>query len=46
MQVRAIGRAATAVAGRSGEAPLVEIMHPLIAYAEEFFLLRELTERA
>jgi pyruvate, orthophosphate dikinase len=45
MQVRAIGRAAKAVADRTGEAPLVEIMHPLVAYAEELRTLRELTER-
>ena len=31
MQVRAIVRAAAAVRGRTGEAPLVEIMHPLVA---------------
>ena len=45
MQVRAIARAAVAVAARTGEAPLVEIMHPLVAYAEELHRLRELTER-
>jgi pyruvate, orthophosphate dikinase len=45
MQVRAIVRAAQAVAGRKGEAPLVEIMHPLVGFAEELRLLRELTER-
>jgi pyruvate,orthophosphate dikinase len=43
MQVRAIVRAAIAVRERTGEAPLVEIMHPLVAYAEEMRLLRELT---
>jgi len=45
MQVRAIGRAAKAVADRSGGAPHVEIMHPLVAYAEELRRLRELTDR-
>jgi pyruvate,orthophosphate dikinase len=45
MQVRAIGRAAKAVAERTGAVPLVEIMHPLVAYAEELRSLRELTER-
>ena len=43
MQVRAIVRAALAVSGRSGEAPLVEIMHPLVGFAEELRRLRELT---
>jgi pyruvate, orthophosphate dikinase len=45
MQVRAIARAATAVAERTGAAPRVEIMHPLVAYAEELNRLRELTAR-
>jgi len=43
MQVRAILRAALAVAGRTGEAPLVEIMHPLVGFAEELKRLRRLT---
>ena len=43
MQVRAIVRAAIAVRERSGEAPLVEIMHPLVGFAEELRRLRELT---
>jgi pyruvate, orthophosphate dikinase len=43
MQVRAIARAAKAVQERTGEAPLVEIMHPLVGFAEELRLLRELT---
>ena len=43
MQVRAIIRAAHAVADRTGEAPLVEIMHPLVGFAEELHRLRELT---
>jgi pyruvate,orthophosphate dikinase len=43
MQVRAIVRAAAAVGERSGEAPLVEIMHPLVGFAEELRRLRELT---
>ncbi|HWJ45665.1 MAG TPA: pyruvate, phosphate dikinase [Gaiellaceae bacterium] len=45
MQVRAIIRAARAVAERTGEAPLVEIMHPLVAFEEELRRLRELTVR-
>ncbi len=45
MQVRAIVRAARAVQERTGEAPLVEIMHPLVAFAEELRRLRELTVR-
>src|SRR5579864_740799 len=40
MQVRAIARAAKAV----HEQPLVEIMHPLVGFAEELRRLRELTE--
>jgi pyruvate,orthophosphate dikinase len=45
MQVRAIIRAARAVEDRTGEAPLVEIMHPLVAFEEELRRLRELTIR-
>jgi pyruvate, orthophosphate dikinase len=45
MQVRAIVRAAKAVSERTGEAPLVEIMHPLVGFREELVRLRELTER-
>jgi pyruvate,orthophosphate dikinase len=45
MQVRAIVRAARAVAERTGEAPQVEIMHPLVGFREELARLRELTER-
>src|SRR5215216_2578630 len=45
MQVRAIVRAALAVRGRTGEAPLVEIMHPLVGFEQELRRLRELTER-
>ena len=45
MQVRAIVRAAAAVEARLGEAPLVEIMHPLVGFREELSRLRELTER-
>ena len=45
MQVRAIVRAARAVADRTGEAPLVEIMHPLVGFRQELTRLRELTER-
>jgi pyruvate,orthophosphate dikinase len=43
MQVRAIIRAAAAVQERTGDAPLVEIMHPLVAFHEELRRLRELT---
>jgi pyruvate, orthophosphate dikinase len=45
MQVRAIIRAALAVEERTGEAPLTEIMHPLVGFAEELSRLRELTIR-
>jgi pyruvate,orthophosphate dikinase len=45
MQVRAIVRAARAVADRTGEAPLVEIMHPLVGFGEELRRLHELTDR-
>jgi pyruvate, orthophosphate dikinase len=45
MQVRAIIRAALAVQERTGDAPLVEIMHPLVGFAEELKRLRELTVR-
>ncbi len=45
MQVRAIARAASAVRERTGDAPLVEIMHPLVGFKEELRRLRELTER-
>ncbi len=43
MQVRAIIRAAQAVEERSGDAPVVEIMHPLVAFAEELHRLRSIT---
>jgi pyruvate, orthophosphate dikinase len=45
MQVRAIMRAAAAVESRTGDAPLVEIMHPLVGFAAELKRLRELTVR-
>jgi pyruvate, orthophosphate dikinase len=45
MQVRAIARAARAVQERTGDAPLVEIMHPLVGFGEELRRLRELTEQ-
>ncbi|HEY7208092.1 MAG TPA: pyruvate, phosphate dikinase [Gaiellaceae bacterium] len=45
MQVRAIVLAAKAVLERTGDAPLVEIMHPLVGFAEELRRLRELTVR-
>jgi pyruvate,orthophosphate dikinase len=41
MQVRAIARAASAV----GSNAVVEIMHPLVGFAEELRRLRDLTER-
>jgi pyruvate, orthophosphate dikinase len=43
MQVRAIIRAAKAVEERTGDPPLVEIMHPLVGFEEELRRLRELT---
>jgi pyruvate,orthophosphate dikinase len=43
MQVRAIARAAKAVHERMGDAPLVEIMHPLVGFREELRRLRDLT---
>ena len=43
MQVRAIARAAIAVERRVGSKPVVEIMHPLVGFAEELRRLRELT---
>ncbi|HSP74521.1 MAG TPA: putative PEP-binding protein, partial [Gaiellaceae bacterium] len=45
MQVRAIVRAAAAVRDKTGAAPIVEIMHPLVGFAEELKRLRELTIR-
>jgi pyruvate, orthophosphate dikinase len=45
MQVRAIVHAAQAVEERTGDAPLVEIMHPLVGFREELARLRDLTER-
>jgi pyruvate, orthophosphate dikinase len=44
MQVRAIARAARAVGERTGAAPLVEVMHPLVAFRGELRRLRALTE--
>jgi pyruvate,orthophosphate dikinase len=46
MQVRAIARAALAVKERSGAAPQLEIMIPLVAYEKELELMRELVARA
>jgi pyruvate,orthophosphate dikinase len=43
MQVRAIIRAAIAVRDRTGDPPLVEIMHPLVGFREELHRLRALT---
>ena len=45
MQVRAIARAGKAVQERMGDAPLIEIMHPLVGFREELRRLRELTEQ-
>jgi pyruvate,orthophosphate dikinase len=45
MQMRAIVRAALAVRERSGEAPLLEVMVPLVTYERELELMRELLER-
>ena len=44
MQVRAIFEAACEVAAE-GEAPIVEVMHPLVAKGEEMAYLRALTDR-
>ncbi|MBJ7331526.1 MAG: pyruvate, phosphate dikinase [Solirubrobacteraceae bacterium] len=45
MQVRAICRAAIAVRERSGEAPHLEIMIPLVAYEAELEVMEALVER-
>jgi pyruvate, orthophosphate dikinase len=45
MQARAILRAALAVRERTGEAPELEIMVPLVAYERELELMRGLIER-
>ena len=45
MQVRAIIEAALEVQASSGQAPLPEIMHPLVAMGLEMKYLRELTDR-
>jgi pyruvate,orthophosphate dikinase len=45
MQVSAILRAARAVKERSGTAPLLEIMIPLVAYETELKIMRQLVER-
>jgi pyruvate, orthophosphate dikinase len=44
IQTRAIARAAKAVLERSGDVPLVEVMHPLVGFREELARLRDLTE--
>src|SRR5256885_6546689 len=44
MQIRAIARAARAVQERGGDAPLIEVMHPLVGFREELARLRSLTE--
>ena len=46
MQVAAIVRAALAVAERSGSAPKLEIMIPLVAYEKELEFMRDLVEAA
>lgn len=43
MQVRAIMQAAVAVQKKTGDAPLVEIMIPLVGFAEELHRMRQLT---
>ena len=45
MQIRAIVRAAQAVGHTTGVEPIVEIMHPLVAFASELERLVELTAR-
>jgi pyruvate,orthophosphate dikinase len=45
MQVRAVIEAACDVAASGKTAPLVEIMHPLVAKGAEMAFLRELTDR-
>jgi pyruvate,orthophosphate dikinase len=45
MQARAIFRAARAVRERTGHAPRVEIMIPLVAYAQELQMARDLVLR-
>jgi pyruvate, orthophosphate dikinase len=45
MQVQAIVRAAIAVRERSGSAPQLEIMIPLVAYEQELELMRRMVER-
>jgi pyruvate,orthophosphate dikinase len=44
MQVRAIARAANTIAARAGSPSSVEIMIPLVAFAEEFRRMRTLVE--
>jgi pyruvate,orthophosphate dikinase len=45
MQVRAVLEAALEVKAKGGEAPIPEIMHPLVAMGLEMKFLRELTDR-
>ncbi|MFL5781740.1 MAG: pyruvate, phosphate dikinase [Thermoleophilaceae bacterium] len=45
MQAKAIVRAARAVKDRSGKAPELEIMIPLVAYEKELLTMRQLVER-
>jgi pyruvate, orthophosphate dikinase len=46
MQAVAIAQAAIAVRERTGKAPLLEVMIPLVDYETELELMRELVERA
>lgn len=45
MQARAIFEAAVNIAGKSGEAPIPEIMIPLVATRKELSLMREVVEK-
>lgn len=45
MQVRAIFEAACAIKVKSGQEPMPEIMHPLVATEDEIRILRELTDK-
>ena len=45
MQIRAILRAALQVREASGEAPLLEVMIPLVAYEQELEIMNELVRR-
>jgi pyruvate,orthophosphate dikinase len=45
MQTQAIARAVLAVRGRSGSAPMLEVMIPLVGYERELQLMRDLVVR-